>query len=88
MLELVIETLLIVGVVFFIIGTIGLFRFKSTRAKLHALAKVDNLALGCFALAMVLFSNSWIDIFKIAVIWLLALLSSSIIAYTLAKREL
>ena len=42
------------GVVFFLAGTLGLLRFPDVYSRLHALAKADNLGLGCVLLGLAL----------------------------------
>lgn len=44
--------LLVLGCLFFAVGTLGLFRFSDTLTRIHALTKVDNLGLGFIVLAL------------------------------------
>ena len=48
---------LVLGCLFFAVGTLGLFRFSDTLTRIHALTKVDNLGLGFIVLAL----SSWYD---------------------------
>ena len=73
------------GLVFITAGTIGLVRFPDLYAKLHALAKVDNLGLGCIALGLMLQAPSLTLALKIGAIWLLTLTSSASLAYIIAS---
>jgi len=87
-LEIVANIFLILGTLFFIVGTIGLFRFFDLYTRLHALSKVDNLGLGFIAFGMMLRSDSLLIALKIFLIWLLALLSASTLSYILSNASL
>ncbi|MBE0497069.1 MAG: monovalent cation/H(+) antiporter subunit G [Campylobacterales bacterium] len=75
------------GCVFITIGTIGLVRFPDLYSKLHALAKVDNVGLGCIALGLMLDAPSLSLALKIGAIWLLTLVSSASLAYIIASAK-
>jgi multicomponent Na+:H+ antiporter subunit G len=77
---------LIVGTLFFIIGTIGVFRFFDLYTRLHALAKVDNLGVGFFAMGLIIKSNDILVALKLILIWALVLLTSSTITYILTSH--
>ena len=87
-LEMVANLFLITGIIFFIVGTVGIFRFFDLYTRLHAISKVDNLGLGFIALGMMLHSGSLLISLKISLIWLLALLSSSTLSYILSSASL
>ena len=46
--------LLVIGGFFYFAGTVGLLRFPDVYCRLHALAKADNLGLGCILLGLAL----------------------------------
>lgn len=81
--------LLILGSLLFLLGSIGLLRFNSLYARLHALTKVDSLGLGLVVLGTWLLSPSWQLGWKLLAIWLLVMLASAASGYLLAnlKRE-
>ncbi len=78
--------LLLLGFFFFLASAIGLLRFPDTLCRLHALAKADNLALGCVVLALMLRQSDPLAIGKLALIWGVTLLSSATGGYLLAQR--
>lgn len=77
--------LLLVGCVFFAIGTLGLFRFSDTLTRIHALTKVDNLGLGFIVLALLFSVPSLAVGMKIVLIWLVALAASATSAHLIAR---
>ncbi|MGM0766513.1 MAG: cation:proton antiporter [Pseudomonadota bacterium] len=77
--------LLFAGCAFFAIGTLGLFRFSATLARIHALTKVDNLGLGFIVLAL-LFSVPTLAVgLKVVLIWVVALAASATSAHLIAR---
>lgn len=78
--------LLVIGVTFFIAGSIGLIRFPSFACRLHALTKADNLGLGCVALAIAIQQESWAVALKIMLCWLIVLICSSLLSFLIARR--
>lgn len=88
LLPIVADAFLILGTLFFIVGSIGIFRFFDLYSRLHALSKVDNLGLGFVAFGMMLHSGSLLIALKILFIWLLALLSASTLSYILSSASL
>jgi multicomponent Na+:H+ antiporter subunit G len=77
--------LLAVGAFFFLAGTVGLLRFPDVYTRLHALTKVDNLGLGCVVLALMLRADSLALVFKLGLIWALALLATATAGYLIAQ---
>jgi multicomponent Na+:H+ antiporter subunit G len=74
-----------VGVAFFTAGTIGLLRFPDAIARLHGLAKADNLGIGLVAIGLVLQADSVAVGVKLLVIWGLVLLSGAACTYLIAS---
>jgi multicomponent Na+:H+ antiporter subunit G len=72
------------GVGFFLGGSLGMLRFPDVHSRLHALTKADNLGLGLIVAGLVLRAPSPAAGVKLVLIWLLALMSSSTIAYAIA----
>ncbi len=81
-------SLILLGVFFFIAGTIGLLRLPDLFSRLHALTKADNLGLGLVILGLL----PWVpDVFyalKLLLIWLLVLMAGATGAHLIAKRAL
>lgn len=80
--------LLGVGGLFYLAGTVGLLRFPDVHARLHALAKADNLGLLFVCLALAILAGSLRIAALLLVVWLLALLAASVSAYLIARRAL
>ena len=84
LLDILGAVLLATGGFFFLAGTLGLLRFPDVYTRLHALTKVDNLGLGFVVLAMMLRADSIAVVFKLALIWALALLATATAGYLIA----
>ena len=78
--------LLVAGALFYVVGTVGLLRFPDIYTRLHALAKVDNLGLGCILGGLALQADSVAQAMKLLLIWPLALAASAVIGYIIASR--
>jgi len=78
--------LLVVGAFFFFAGTAGLLRFPDVYSRLHALAKADNLGLGCVLLGLALQAESIAAALKLLLIWPLVLSASGGIGFAIARR--
>ena len=78
--------LLVVGAVFFFAGTLGLLRFPDVYSRLHALAKADNLGLGCVLLGLALQADSLAAALKLLLIWPLVLVASASVGFAIARR--
>ena len=81
MIEWLSMALLLVGAFFFFAGTVGLLRFPDVYSRLHALAKADNLGLGCILLGLALQAA-----FKLLLIWPLVMAASAGISFAIARR--
>ncbi len=80
--------LIIIGLVFFLSGTVGLIRFPDIYTRLHALTKADNVGLGCVVCGLALQSGSWAVIVKLLLIWLLVLIASSASCHLIASSAM
>lgn len=78
--------LLIVGAFFFFAGTVGLLRFPDVYSRLHALAKADNLGLGCVLLALAIDADTLEAALKLLLIWPLVLAASACVSFAIARR--
>ncbi len=77
--------LLVLGCLFFAVGTLGLFRFSDTLTRIHALTKVDNLGLGFIVLALLPLAPSLAGGVKMVLIWAAALAASATSAHLIAR---
>lgn len=80
--------LLVLGCLFFAVGTLGLFRFPDTLTRIHALTKVDNLGLGLVVLALLPGVPSIAVGAKVVLVWAVALVASATSAHLVARALL
>jgi multicomponent Na+:H+ antiporter subunit G len=81
------SALLLAGALFFFIaGTIGLLRFPDLYSRLHALTKADNLGLGLAVLAFMLQAESWPEVFKLGLIWMIVLAASATVCFLIGNE--
>lgn len=80
--------LVLLGVAFFLAGSLGFVRFPDVYARLHALSKVDTLGLGLICFGLALQADSHALALKYLLIWLLTLLASGIGATLIASTAL
>ena len=86
MIEWLSTALLLAGAFFFFIGTVGLLRFPDVYSRLHALAKADNLGLGCIVFGLALQADSIAAALKLLLIWPLVMAASAGISFAIARR--
>jgi multicomponent Na+:H+ antiporter subunit G len=84
--EIISGLFLFLGLFFFFASAIGLLRFPDTLCRMHALAKADNLALGCIILGIIFRQTDPLTIGKLFLIWGITLLSSATGGFLLAQR--
>jgi len=80
--------LVLLGVVFFVAGTVGLLRFPDTFSRLHALTKADNLGLGFVVVGVALQADTLFQIAKLVLIWGLVLVAAGTVSQLIARSEL
>jgi multicomponent Na+:H+ antiporter subunit G len=78
--------LLLAGALLFFAGTLGLLRFPDVYSRLHALAKADNLGLGCVLAGLALQADSLAVALKLLLIWPLVLAASGAVGFAIARR--
>jgi multicomponent Na+:H+ antiporter subunit G len=78
--------LLLAALFFFVAGTFGLLRFPDLYSRLHALTKADNVGLGLTVLALMLQADSWAEVFKLGLIWVLVLSASATICFLIGNE--
>jgi multicomponent Na+:H+ antiporter subunit G len=61
--------LTLLGMPFFLSGTVGLLRFPDIYTRLHALTKADNVGLGLVTMGAMLQAESWVIALKLLLIW-------------------
>jgi multicomponent Na+:H+ antiporter subunit G len=83
--DLLTGVLLLAALFFFVAGTVGLLRFPDLYSRLHALTKADNVGLGLTVLALVLQADSWAEVFKLGLIWVLVLSASATICFLIGN---
>ncbi|AGA31810.1 Na+/H+ antiporter subunit [Thioalkalivibrio nitratireducens DSM 14787] len=83
--ELLQAILLIAGVGFFLVGTVGILRFPDVYTRVHALTKADNLGLGLIVFGLLLGADSLPVALKLLLIWGLALVASATAGYLVAR---
>ncbi|TVP72857.1 MAG: monovalent cation/H(+) antiporter subunit G [Rhodobacteraceae bacterium] len=86
MLELFAATLITLGTVFFIAGTVGLLRFPDIYCRLHALTKADGLGLALVAFGVAILAATPGAAFRIALIWFFIAVSSATCGHLIARH--
>jgi multicomponent Na+:H+ antiporter subunit G len=86
MIEWLSTALLVVGSSFFVSGTVGVLRFPDVYSRLHALAKADNLGLGCVLAGLALEADTLAQALKLLLIWPLVLAASAGVGFAIARR--
>ncbi len=89
MIEIIINSIVIIlcciGIFFFIVGTIGLFRLPDVYSRLHATTKCDTLGGGSILIALAIYEKFSFNSFKLFVIAFLLLITSSTTGHTIAR---
>jgi multicomponent Na+:H+ antiporter subunit G len=85
LIELLQAALLLAGVGFFLVGTLGILRFPDVYTRIHALTKADNLGLGLIVFGLLLGADSVPVALKLLLVWGLALIASATAGYLVAR---
>jgi multicomponent Na+:H+ antiporter subunit G len=85
MLDLITLGFTMLGLGFFVAGSIGLLRFPDSSSRLHALTKADNLGLGLIALGLALQAPDVTALVKLALVWALAIFSAGAAAQLVGR---
>lgn len=85
LIEVLQALLLLAGVAFFFVGTVGILRFPDVYTRVHALTKADNLGLGLIVFGLLLGADSVPVALKMLLIWGLALIASATAGYLVAR---
>ena len=86
--DFVSAALLIAGAVFFLAGTLGLLRFPDVYTRLHALTKADNVGLGLVVAGLAVQAESWGEVGKLVLVWLLVLVAGAGVSHLVARGAL
>ncbi len=86
--ESISAVLILVGMFFFVAGTVGLLRFPDFYTRLHALTKADNIGLGLVIAGLAVQASSWVDVARLVLIWLLVLGASAALSFLVARTAL
>ncbi len=78
MIDAVAIALIMLGLVFFIAGSVGLLRLPDLHSRLHALTKADNLGLGLLVAGVALLERSVVEALQLLLVWLLVLAASAV----------
>jgi multicomponent Na+:H+ antiporter subunit G len=80
--------LLLIGVLFYASGALGLLRFPDTYSRLHAVTKTDTVGLGFLTLGLILQAGVGWTSAQLLIIWLLAMASAAVNGQLLARYTL
>ena len=77
--------MILLGVPFFLAGTIGLLRLPDVFTRSHALTKADNLGLGLIVIGLIVQAEVWTSALKLFLTWILVLISSAGVCHIVAN---
>lgn len=86
--DLITGLLLLASLPFFLAGTLGLLRFPDLFCRLHALTKADNLGLGLVVTGLMFQADSWHQVARLLLTWLLVLVAGATVAHLIARKAL
>ncbi|SFR52999.1 monovalent cation/H(+) antiporter subunit G [Thiomicrospira sp. ALE5] len=86
LIDIVALLMVVIGLVFFVAGTLGLLRFTDDLTRLHALTKADNLGLGFVLLGMTLLFFNLLVMLKLLLIWVLVIISAATVSHVIGQR--
>jgi len=75
----------LLGMFFFLAGTVGLLRFPDSLTRLHALTKADNLGLGFVVIGLLPQTHSLLAAAKLVLIWGLVMWASAAVSQLIAR---
>jgi multicomponent Na+:H+ antiporter subunit G len=86
MIDAVSAVLIVLGLGFYLAGSIGLLRLPDLYSRLHALTKADNLGLGLLSAGLALLSQELFTAAKLLLIWLAVLAAGAASAHLIARH--
>lgn len=78
---------LVAGCFFIFAGTVGMLRLPDVYCRLHAMTKADNLGLLLICLSLALLDGHGRTALVLLLVWLLALLASTVSAHLIARHS-
>ena len=87
MTDLLALIVLLAGCFFIFAGTVGMLRLPDVYCRLHAMTKADNLGLLLICLSLALLDGQPRTALLLLLIWLLALLASTVSAHLIARHS-
>lgn len=87
MTDLLALVFLLSGCFFIFAGTVGMIRLPDVYCRLHAMTKADNLGLLLICLSLSLLDGRVRIALLLLLIWLLALLASTVSAHLIARHS-
>ena len=78
--------LIVLGLFFFLAGTVGLLRLPDPLSRLHALTKADNLGLLLVSTGLLVQDPDLLLGLKLALVWLLVSAAGATGAHLISKR--
>lgn len=78
---------LIIGLVFFVLEVLGVYRMKYVLNRMHSAAMGDTLGIGCSLLGLAVFSGLNFTTLKIAVVLLFFWVASPLCSHLLSALE-
>ncbi len=79
---------ILIGIAFFVAGSIGVLRLPDLHSRLHALTKADNLGLGLLCAGLAVIDGGALNTVKLFLVWVLVLAASAASAHLIAQQAL
>jgi len=86
MTEVLAGLFIVLWLLFFAAGSIGLLRLPDLYCRLHALTKADNVGLGLIVVGLLTLTEEPLVALKLIVVWLLVLASGATSTHLIALR--
>lgn len=84
----IVVPLILVGILFFIVGTVGLLRFPDIYCRIHATTKCDTLGAGAILLAMAIYEHDFFISLKLILIAMLIFFYSPTIGHIISRTAM
>lgn len=82
-----VKLLLVLGMIFFLLGTVGLFRFKDIYSRSHGAAKCDTLGALCCILALIIYSGVNSTTIKLLIVWVFLWITNPLATHLIVKAQ-
>jgi multicomponent Na+:H+ antiporter subunit G len=86
--EIISIALMVGGVFFMLVGSLGLIRLPDFYTRVHAAGKVDTLGVLMFVAGMAVFAGLSLESAKLLLIFVFVALTSPVASHALARRAL